>query len=251
MWQEVDAGLHGEVGSLATWNQTGFGVIDQDKQTWKLSPCEQYWFGFDPQDRPNPIDLEKPKQYTSKSVLLADELAWQIPIASYLPATWGKNYRTGEVVRRPRDEYREFCKQAKRYEEEIIGTLTKMEERLEYRVLGTDENNITWAEHLLSGERYPVDCSSNPWIVQTSAGPKEVQTEDTLIRLTECFDFCCQALALNYRLTPEIVDILGLLDDQSMISIVWAVTECDIERRLLQNAEKKSPMLTATVGELT
>jgi hypothetical protein len=42
------------------------------------------------------------------------------------------------------------------------------------------------------------------------------------VTIAESFAFCCDALAINYRLTPELVDAFGLLDDPSQSNVVKA-----------------------------
>lgn len=53
------------------------------------------------------------------------------------------------------------------------------------------------------------------------------------------WSFCCQALALNYLVTPELVDWLGLIDDVSVKELLYAATE--FRRVLEREDQKKSP----------
>jgi hypothetical protein len=69
---------------------------------------------------------------------------------------------------------------------------------------------------------------------------------ETQFTLADAWAFSCEALSLNYRLSPEIVDALGLLNDDGMRNIIKAA----IDLPVLIDAEnqKKTETLTIPVG---
>jgi hypothetical protein len=68
---------------------------------------------------------------------------------------------------------------------------------------------------------------------------------DTHFDCQETFDFACQCLALNYRLTPEIISLLDLIDDEAMRNIIKASIDLPV---LLKFNEKKKNSITIPVG---
>jgi hypothetical protein len=53
------------------------------------------------------------------------------------------------------------------------------------------------------------------------------------------WEFACQALMLNYRLTPELIGMLGLVDDTANLAIVWATMELN-KIRQVETQKKKA-----------
>ena len=48
------------------------------------------------------------------------------------------------------------------------------------------------------------------------------------LTIADAWSFCCMALAINYRLCPEIVELLELLDDRVFAAVVFATIEFDV-----------------------
>lgn len=61
----------------------------------------------------------------------------------------------------------------------------------------------------------------------------------------ESFAYCCQCLALNYRLTPEIVSLLGLIDDEAMRNVIKSSINLPV---LITFGQKKKSCITIPVG---
>ena len=51
--------------------------------------------------------------------------------------------------------------------------------------------------------------------------------EAITFELPEAWEYICRALALNYRLSPEIIAALGLIDDSNFVGVLVASTEFD------------------------
>lgn len=59
------------------------------------------------------------------------------------------------------------------------------------------------------------------------------------------YDFCCKCLALNYRLTPEIISVLGLVGDRAFQNIIAAAVDLPV---LLKLNDKKKDSITIPVA---
>jgi hypothetical protein len=71
--------------------------------------------------------------------------------------------------------------------------------------------------------------------------------KDAGVVLTEGWDFCCRALALNYRLTPELITVLGLIDDQNAVAIMSASIELDLISEVSdEKKNSEAPLTPAT-----
>lgn len=69
--------------------------------------------------------------------------------------------------------------------------------------------------------------------------------QDVHFTCAESFDFVCRCLALNYRLTPELVSLLGLIDDEAMRSVIKAAIDLP---ELIRHEKKKPPAIAVPVG---
>ena len=69
---------------------------------------------------------------------------------------------------------------------------------------------------------------------------------ETKFTLADAWSFACEALSINYRLSPEIIDALGLLNDDAIRNIIKAA----IDLPVLIDAEnqKKTEEITIPVG---
>ena len=54
------------------------------------------------------------------------------------------------------------------------------------------------------------------------------------------WDFCVKALSMNYRLCPEIVGHLGLLDTANVLSVVLATVEMQLVKQVVSDLKKKT-----------
>jgi hypothetical protein len=73
----------------------------------------------------------------------------------------------------------------------------------------------------------------------------ETKDEDRPVATVELNDtdkHCCTALMLNYRLTPEIIDLLGILDDDSMVAIISATMDLPDILKVLGQKKRSCPV---------
>lgn len=76
------------------------------------------------------------------------------------------------------------------------------------------------------------------WFRPNSAGKCSIDFEPG-------YDFCCQALSINYRVNRDVADFLGLIDTDALFAIPKAVVELE----MLVEAEKKTgPATPATAA---
>jgi hypothetical protein len=50
------------------------------------------------------------------------------------------------------------------------------------------------------------------------------------VTIGDAWDYVCQALAVNYRITPEIVSFLGLINDSNFLQVIEATIDLDLIR---------------------
>lgn len=60
------------------------------------------------------------------------------------------------------------------------------------------------------------------------------------IVLPEAFEYCCRALALNYRLTKDVISWLGLIDDGNFVNILMASIEMPLILKVEEALKKKA-----------
>lgn len=65
---------------------------------------------------------------------------------------------------------------------------------------------------------------------------------DARVQIPKAWDYCCRALALNYRVCPEIVSHLGLIDDSVVAKVLGASIELD---QIEEVAELKKNEITS------
>lgn len=204
-WSEAIGAIpfdSGAAGSLATWRPFGDPARDAaltftEGQVWTPAKADEdrgleakrFWIGVDPDRPPRPEDLARKDQLPGEWTVLHDNQPWKIPVASRLPHVHGLN-GAGKFARQVSEEYREFYDRAEQYMVEIFRELD-LEDAL---------RGVMPAEEL------------------------EEKINDNLvpIPLEDGWEFSNIALALNYKLTPEIVDVLQLLDDTAMTAIIGA-----------------------------
>ena len=115
-WMSVNKGPEGEKPGLFGFfldpNIAGLGAYRPDRQTWRKAAGGRLWVGTDNERPLVPSDLRRlvaPEMTTP--VLLDDGNEWDIPIAHYLPHTWGIG-ADGGFDRKPVDAFTDFCQQA-------------------------------------------------------------------------------------------------------------------------------------------
>jgi hypothetical protein len=165
----------------------------------------RYWFGVDPASRPTADDLQLPHIHPGHDVRCADNNFWHIPAAARMPHCHGMN-ADGEWERRIARQYEKFYTRAMRYGVELFSEIDAFEA-----------------------------------VKQTMP---EMQDSDhaVSVELDDTDKHCCSALALNYRLTPEIIDLLGLLDDATMIAIISATLDLPEIKEVLNQKKRYSPV---------
>jgi hypothetical protein len=70
---------------------------------------------------------------------------------------------------------------------------------------------------------------------------------EEIVKVDDGFGFCCEGLGLNYRITPDIVDALNLIDDT--IFGVFAAASCEYDViQLIQDQKKTLDSQPTPVG---
>jgi len=163
----------------------------------------RFFYGYDPSRPPTPRDLALPKRYIGYDIECADGGQWHIPAAIKLPHEHGINAE-GEWERRVARQYQAFFERAMGYGVEIFGQV--------------DAAEVIKAAH------------------------PEMKDDDIIasITLEDADSHCCTALALNYRVTPEIIDFLGLLNDTAMFAIISATIDLPQIREVISQKKTRS-----------
>lgn len=165
----------------------------------------RYWFGVDPQSRPTPECLALPHRFRGHDVRCADGNRWHIPAAARLPHCHGLNAE-GEWERRVAKQYETFYQRAMRYGVELFSEIDAFQA-----------------------------------IQETVPEMKETDHAAT-VELDDTDKHCCAALAMNHRLTPDVIDMLGLLDDATMIAIISATLDLPEIQEVLDQKKRYSPV---------
>ncbi len=220
-WTEVlGRGPDGGRGMVCCW-RTGDPALDPspfgvalDRQTWKPVPSNaakglaagRYWIGVESGRPVAPLALQRKGRYPGTPVKLLDGQEWIIPRAQAMPHRHGLN-ANGEHERRAVAAFEWFVAEAQRYSQIIFAELHALQ------VLRPSQSDL--------------------------AGGVQ-------ITLTAAWDYCCRVLALNYRLTPEMIDALELIDDAAMRSIICATIELPAIGEV-RDQKKSSAALTIPV----
>lgn len=199
-WMEVDKGPDGSQGVVGTYfdalsgENPARGIVDEQK--WIPSPANPeagtekgaWWYGYEPARPPTPLDLVYPTVMAGKEVSLKDGNSWLIPEALQLPMRIGRDPESGEVTKIYSEKYEKFCKQSEKYVEILFENIVAIE---------------------IQKRMHP------------SAEPTDIKAEFTL---TDLWDYCCEALSLNYRVCDPIIGygFLDLIDDRDMARIALA-----------------------------
>jgi hypothetical protein len=217
-WHRVLAGgPGGSDGMICTWMR-GNRSTDPDPgqhKNFEWTPAledrsrglsaNRFWFGIDPSNRPTPACLALPRRFPGHDVACADGNQWHIPAAVKLPHCHGMN-ESGEWERKIAARYKQFYDRSIAYGIAIYNEVDAVE------ALKMVNPDIADNEHVAT------------------------------INLNDADVHCCQALAINYRITPEIVDFLGLLDDSVMIGIISSTMDLPEIREVLSQKKSYCPV---------
>ena len=211
----LENGPDGGWGLHVSWDSRQIGLDER----WAWSPAPpvaglpkgRFWIGIHPEDPVTPSDLKRPEQYVSHDVQLGDSNTWAIPVAQRLPHTNGLDPETGKFVRQHSPQYRSFCDRSMRVAVDMLSAFGGLE--MIEKLGGTDE--------------------------QVDIG----------FPLDEAWSYCCEALSMNYRITPEVVNVLKLFDDESLADCMKATVDLPILMQV--RAEKKSTDIVITPVTLT
>lgn len=214
-WTEViGRGPGGHGGMVGTW--TPFLRPDADpllgyfpdRQKWIEHP-DGWWYGHEPERPVTPQDVQFKQTVGGAKVALADGQHWLVPHATRLPHRHAM--REGRWSRVVHERYQSFYDRAQKNMQVMFHALD----------LGD------WLEGRVKTE----DLSEEPVRFTVNDGAS----------------FCCESLAINHRVTPEIVDLLGLLDDRSMVAIFWTTMEMQ-EVLEVRDQKKTSEYVDIPVG---
>lgn len=168
-----------------------------------------YWIGINPTQPPGPDDLQRPTVRRGTAVELGDGRHWIVPSAYWLPATNGVDLATKKFGRQFHPEFREYCEQAGRYAMEVFSR----------------------AED--------IKMLASTYGTPAALGHKAANVS---IPLEDAWGHCCRALDINYRLTPELATVLGLLNDASVIRVCAASFDFPLIEEALKKNELPSPI---------
>ena len=190
----LDNGPDGGAGVLFAWRHGDPRTdppMNVDGQTWtpaKPNPerdlaADRFWIGTDP-DRPvTPDDIARPHPMAGTFRPLADGQVWRIPQARFLPHPHGLDDE-GRFARRVDPRYEKF-----------------------------------WTDSEIHAAKFfeAFDAADALRELKPDLTPEQLEVT---ITIEETWQYCIDALAMNYRLNADLVDHLGLLDDATMQDIV-------------------------------
>ena len=211
------AGPDGQQGLLAFWHVGGQSPpVNTLLYNWRPAPrdkrtglaAKRFYLGILAGEQILPQDIQRDVLRSGYWVQAADKQRWQIPAAEQLPHQHGLD-EEGEFVRLPAAAFRTFWEQSRQYAVQFFKACDQLE------------------------------------LLQATLrqAPEETEIEFTI---AQTWDFCCQALSINYRLAPSLVSLLGLIDDDTMSAIVKAAI--DLPVLLEVKREKKRERVGIPVG---
>ena len=209
---EYLGGPLGGHGNLAFWSVQGCSpALDTALYDWTKAPGGRFSLGILRGHRVNPADIEREPQRSGYWIACGDGQRWKTPAAHHLPHRYGLN-DSGEFARVVSAQFKDYWEKSTQFAVQYFQAIGQVE---------------------LLRERNPNLPIDEPLVTLKFS-------------LEETWAFCCRALSINYRLTPELVSMLGLIDDDSLKNIVRAaidlihLTEC--------KSEKKKDTVTIPVG---
>ena len=183
-WQPFrDAQLDPPLDYDPSWNW----VPAKGSEAKKLEP-ERYWFGFNPNEQPHPVDLRFQEQQPGYLIELRDGNSWVIPAAPRLTSyDVGLNDK-GEVEQWHQPQHQLFCERASELTRDIFSALDLVD-------------------------------------VVRDAGDDDLDRTPVPMDIHGAWEHCCEALGMNYRVTPEMIDHLGLFDSSNMARVLCATID--------------------------
>lgn len=180
------------------------------EQTWQKSVNGKYWLGWFTDQPPMPKALARSEQIAGHYIRLGDGNEWLVPEArvfdqgTNLPEALVLGAK-GEVVRQPLQRFAQMSADAERIWLQL---------RAELR-------------HVEAGSR------------DDSAAPEAVRDYEPLSD-AECFDIAVRALQFNYRIGPQEVSALTLLDTASSELLNGTLVGMETLRKFRLLQQKKS-----------
>jgi hypothetical protein len=195
-WVPLDCGPDKNAGMLALWRR-GDSANDPvpallPSQDWQ--PCRRagevpagaYWVGIDRKRPVTPADIARSQQHAGYWVTMHDGQSWHCPSVELLPNLHGLN-EAGEYCRTVDPQFADFAGRCLAYRRKLVG-----------------------AAQTLDGPTRAAD-----------APPVAVVEMD----LASAFAFVVECLALNYRLSAELVHRLQLIDDAALRNVIKAAVD--------------------------
>lgn len=181
--------LGGQLGSgnLAYWPHGGMSP-NLDCSLYDWTKLKNFSIGVLKGQQVIPDDIQREPVRSGYWVLMADGQRWQIPAASKLPHKHGLD-ESGEHTREVANQFKDYWDKSQQFAVQFFQALDAVD------ILRQ------------SNPRMPID------------DPQET------FSLADTWNFCCRALSINYRLTPEITSHLGLFDDDAMCNTVKAAID--------------------------
>ncbi len=185
-WFECDRNPSDTRGMFCTW-LTGNPDVDPaleynpDNQRWVFSEDETFWLGI-PLDRPPvPRELAHRNPIEGRNVEMADGMEWLIPQDEHLPMTYDRN-EFRQWVGKPKPAYKSIADRCEAIRDAM------------FEALGI--NHLHRSEDL---------------------DPQNFSPTTQVFPVHDGLELLCDMMALNYRVTNEIANELGLFDKQSMM----------------------------------
>lgn len=195
----VPQGPTGSAGAIACWRsgKTSHDLLPAFDESQKWAPMAAdpdvgrepgaVWIGWDPEKPPLPSELIRKKPFPGSFATLRDGRKWLIPEAFQLQRDFGIDQKTGRWVPVVAPEFETFCLRAEAIAFQFAQVIGKLEELQ----LSHPELN-----------------------------PKEIEAETSI---EDALDMAVEALALNYRVTKEIVANFRLFDRETVVRTICAM----------------------------
>ncbi len=184
---DLDRGPDGKSGVMCTWRNMEIPTdehphlgFSKERQHWE--PCAvsdkdgvakgDFWIGFEEEKKPRPLDLQWNELHDGYRLVLGDGNEWLIPTMEALPQTFGIDVDSGKMVSEPTEEYEDFCRRTNEYASIILNELGMLDRLYKAR---------------------------------PDKAPDESQVE---FSLEDCFEYCCDALLINYRVHWQVINAM-------------------------------------------
>lgn len=201
----MEKGVDDRLGVMLSW----YGVDDMPgptvQRTWQQLPGKEIWMGVEPARPLVPRDLLRKSFTIGYDILLADDRPWHCPALRNVSHVHRLN-NLGQYERTVAPEFIDLWELSQQYAAQFFQAADLLVEAQRAGLPNANETHF--------------DCQ-------------------------ESFDFACKCLALNYRLTPEIISVLNLIDDDAMRNIIKAAIDLPV---LIKFNEKKKNSITIPVG---